>query len=114
VTDLATEFETHRRRLFGLAYRLLGSGSEAEDAVQNTYLRLHAADRSVIRSLPAWLTKALTNLCLKRADLRARPSRKLCRPGVEVDALEVVEKVAAQADVMGGGGLVVALEPGVG
>jgi RNA polymerase sigma-70 factor (TIGR02957 family) len=73
VTDLAAEFEKHRRQLFGLAYRLLGSASEAEDAVQNTYLRLHAADRSAIRSLPAWLTKALTNLCLNElTSARAR------------------------------------------
>jgi len=73
VTDLAAEFETHRRQLFGLAYRLLGSATEAEDAVQNTYLRLHAADRSAIRSLPAWLAKALTNLCLNElTSARAR------------------------------------------
>jgi RNA polymerase sigma-70 factor (TIGR02957 family) len=73
MTDLVEEFEAQRPRLFGLAYRLLGSASEAEDAVQNTYLRLHAADRSAIRSLPAWLTKALTNLCLNElTSARAR------------------------------------------
>jgi RNA polymerase sigma-70 factor (TIGR02957 family) len=64
VTDLAEEFEAQRPHLFGLAYRLLGSASEAEDAVQDAYLRLHAADRAAIRSLPAWLTKIVTNLCL--------------------------------------------------
>jgi RNA polymerase sigma-70 factor (ECF subfamily) len=73
VTDLAAEFETHRPQLFGLAYRLLGSASEAEDAVQDTYLRLHGADRAAIRSLPAWLTKAVTNLCLNQlTSARAR------------------------------------------
>jgi RNA polymerase sigma-70 factor (TIGR02957 family) len=73
VIDLAAEFETHRSQLFGLAYRLLGSASEAEDAVQNTYLRLHSADRNAIRSLPAWLTKVLTNLCLNElTSARAR------------------------------------------
>jgi RNA polymerase sigma-70 factor (TIGR02957 family) len=73
VTDLAEEFETHRPQLFGLAYRLLGSASEAEDAVQNAYLRLHDADRGAIRSLPAWLTKTLTNLCLNElTSARAR------------------------------------------
>ena len=73
MTDLAEEFEAQRPQLFGLAYRLLGSASEAEDAVQDAYLRLHAADRAAIRSLPAWLTTATTNLCLNRlTSARAR------------------------------------------
>jgi RNA polymerase sigma-70 factor (TIGR02957 family) len=72
VSDVAEDFEAQRPRLFWLAYRLLGSASEAEDAVQDAYLRLHAAD-SVIGSLPAWLTKAVTNLCLNRlTSARAR------------------------------------------
>jgi DNA-directed RNA polymerase specialized sigma24 family protein len=53
LTDLAAKFETHRPKLLGLAYRLLGSASEAEDAVQDAYLRLHKADHAAIRSLPA-------------------------------------------------------------
>jgi RNA polymerase sigma-70 factor (TIGR02957 family) len=73
VTDLAAEFETQRPRLFGLAYRLLGSASEAEDAVQDAYLRLHNTDHAAIRSLPAWLTKVVTNLCLNElTSARAR------------------------------------------
>jgi RNA polymerase sigma-70 factor (TIGR02957 family) len=60
------EFEEQRPRLFWLAYRLLGSASEAEDAVQDAYLRLHMADRAAIRSLPAWLTKTVTNLCINQ------------------------------------------------
>jgi RNA polymerase sigma-70 factor (TIGR02957 family) len=73
VTDVAEEFEAQRPHLFGLAYRLLGSATEAEDAVQDAYLRLHQADRGSIGSLPAWLTKAVTNLCLKRlTSARAR------------------------------------------
>ena len=66
MTDLADEFEAQRPQLVGLAYRLLGSASEAEDAVQDAYLRLHAADRTGIGSLPAWLAKVVTNLCLNR------------------------------------------------
>jgi RNA polymerase sigma-70 factor (ECF subfamily) len=66
VTALAEEFETERPRLFGLAYRLLGSAAEAEDAVQDAYLRLHAADRAAIGSLRAWLTTVVTNLCLNQ------------------------------------------------
>ncbi len=47
-TTAADEFETHRPRLFGLACRLLGSAADAEDAVQDTYLRFSGADRTVI------------------------------------------------------------------
>lgn len=73
MTALADEFEAQRPRLFGLAYRLLGSAAEAEDAVQDAYLRLHAADRAAIGSLRAWLTKVVTNLCLNRlTSARAR------------------------------------------
>ncbi|MFI2281758.1 RNA polymerase sigma-70 factor [Nocardia beijingensis] len=57
------EFEGHRPRLFALAYRMLGSAGEAEDAVQETYLRWDGADRREIRSAEAWLTTALVNLC---------------------------------------------------
>lgn len=72
-TSLADEFETHRPRLFGLAYRLLGSADEAEDAVQDAYLRFDGADRAAIEHLGAWLAKVVTNLCLNRlTSARAR------------------------------------------
>ncbi|MBF6297862.1 RNA polymerase sigma-70 factor [Nocardia amamiensis] len=61
--DGLREFEEHRPRLFALAYRMLGSASEAEDAVQETYLRWDGAERGGIRSAEAWLTTALVNLC---------------------------------------------------
>jgi len=57
-------FEANRRRLFGLAYRLLGEASEAEDVVQDAYLRWERSDTAV--SPEAWLTKVVTNLCLNR------------------------------------------------
>ncbi|WP_324195455.1 RNA polymerase sigma-70 factor [Nocardia terpenica] len=56
------EFERQRQRLFALAYRMLGSASEAEDAVQETYLRWEAADRAELRSPEAWLTTVVLNL----------------------------------------------------
>ncbi|MDI2126304.1 RNA polymerase sigma-70 factor [Yinghuangia seranimata] len=62
----AVEFEAERPRLFGIAYRMLGSAAEAEDAVQDAYLRWHAADRSYIDAPGPWLAKVLTNLCLNR------------------------------------------------
>src|SRR5690606_33795709 len=66
-------FEASRPRLEALAYRLLGSAAEAEDAVQETFLRWQAADVARIEVPEAWLTKVLTNLCLNRlASARAR------------------------------------------
>ncbi|WP_343224312.1 sigma factor [Nonomuraea coxensis] len=66
-------FESFRGRLEAIAYRLLGSACDAEDAVQDTYLRWHAADRERIETPEAWLTKVLTNLCLNQlASARAR------------------------------------------
>ncbi|MGF0172975.1 RNA polymerase sigma-70 factor [Streptomyces sp. Marseille-Q5077] len=72
-TAIADEFETHRPRLFGLAYRILGSADEAEDTVQDAYLRFSGADREAIEYPGAWLAKVVTNLCLTRlTSARAR------------------------------------------
>ena len=59
-------FESSRPRLQAIAYRLLGSAAEAEDAVQETFLRWHTADVDRIEVPEAWLTKVLTNLCLNQ------------------------------------------------
>jgi len=64
--DSATEFEQLRPVMFGLAYRLLGSAAEAEDAVQDAYLKWAGAERASIGSPRAWLAKVVTNLCLNR------------------------------------------------
>ncbi|MEH1017615.1 RNA polymerase sigma-70 factor [Micromonospora sp. CPCC 206060] len=66
-------FEASRARLETIAYRLLGSVGEAEDAVQETFLRWQAADVDRIEVPEAWLTKVLTNLCLNQlTSARAR------------------------------------------
>jgi RNA polymerase sigma-70 factor (TIGR02957 family) len=57
-------FEAERPRLFGLAYRLLGSAADAEDIVQDAFLRWSSTDQAVIVAPRAWLVKAVTNLCL--------------------------------------------------
>ncbi|HEX8006186.1 MAG TPA: RNA polymerase sigma factor SigJ [Trebonia sp.] len=62
--DAAAVFDAQRGRLFGLAYRLLGSASDAEDVLQDAFLRWHAADRDAIVEPAAWLTRVVTNLCL--------------------------------------------------
>lgn len=66
--DTATveRFEASRDRLASLAYRLLGSAADAEDAVQDAFLRWQAADREHIEVPEAWLTKVVTNLSLDR------------------------------------------------
>jgi RNA polymerase sigma-70 factor (TIGR02957 family) len=79
VSELVEDFEAQRARLFWLAYRMLGSASEAEDAVQDAYLRLHGANPVLIESLPAWLTKAVPNLCLNR--LTSARARREVYPG---------------------------------
>src|SRR5689334_24428075 len=61
-------FDQERSRLFGLAYRMLGSATDAEDTVQDAYLRWHTADRDEIRHPSAWLTTTVTRLCLNRLD----------------------------------------------
>ncbi|MEU6523280.1 sigma-70 family RNA polymerase sigma factor [Streptomyces sp. NPDC046924] len=69
-------FEAGRVRLASLAYRLLGSAADAEDAVQDAFLRWQAADRERIEVPEAWLTKVVTHLCLDRLrSARARHER---------------------------------------
>ncbi|WP_075779865.1 sigma-70 family RNA polymerase sigma factor [Streptomyces acidiscabies] len=79
--DSATveRFEAGRGRLASLAYRLLGSAADAEDTVQDAFLRWQAADRERIAVPEAWLTKVVTNLCVDRLrSARARHERAAC------------------------------------
>jgi RNA polymerase sigma-70 factor (ECF subfamily) len=69
-------FEGERRRLTGVAYRMLGRWSEAEDAVQDAYLRWQAADHDAIEQPGAWLTTVVVRLCLDRLR-RAKASREV-------------------------------------
>lgn len=64
VGDATVEFTAHRGRMFGLAYRMLGSAMDAEDVVQDAFLRWSGADRTGITSPGAWLARTVTNLCL--------------------------------------------------
>ena len=70
---LADRFETHRAHLKSVAYRMLGSLSEAEDAVQEAWLRLSRTDTSDVRNLGGWLTTVVGRVCLDM--LRWRASR---------------------------------------
>ena len=62
----AASFESHRRALIGLAYRMLGSRAEAEDVVQDAYLRWHEADHDAIEKPRRYLGTIVTRLCLDR------------------------------------------------
>ncbi|WP_338758545.1 sigma-70 family RNA polymerase sigma factor [Nocardia vulneris] len=71
---LARRFESHRARLGAIAYRMLGSAAEAEDAVQETWLRLTKDDAVQPDNLIGWLTTVLSRICLDM--LRARATRR--------------------------------------
>lgn len=73
----ASVFEEHRPRLFGLAYRLLGSAVDAQDIVQSAYLSWHDADW--VEAPGAWLSKVVTNLCLNQ--LTSARARRDTYPG---------------------------------
>lgn len=89
--ELARDFETERPRLVGIASRVLGDPDEAQDVVQQAWLRLHRAthEGTQVDNLTAWLTTVTTRLCLDR--LRARTP-------VPVEDVEGVEEQATAAD----------------
>jgi RNA polymerase sigma factor (sigma-70 family) len=70
---LADQFEQNRPHLRGVAYRMLGSLSEAEDAVQEGWLRLSRSDTSAVENLSGWLTTVVARVCLDM--LRSRKSK---------------------------------------
>jgi len=88
---LAEEFEKHRAHLRAVAYRMLGSASEAEDAVQESWIRLARIDASAVEHLRGWLTTVVARVCLDM--LRTRTSRR-------EDSLEthVPDPVVSRAD----------------
>src|SRR5262249_51067802 len=72
--QLAEQFEQHRSHVRAVAYRMLGAVSEAEDAVQETWIRLSRTDVSGVDNLRAWLTTVVARVCLDM--LRTRASRR--------------------------------------
>ena len=93
---LAAEFESNRPRLRSAAYRMLGSISEAEDAVQEAWLRLSRAEAAEIQNLGGWLTTVVGRVCLDM--LRARRARR-------------EESLEPQTDVGGGVDLIEPVDP---
>lgn len=82
---LAQRFEANRDRLRAIAYRMLGSRSEAEDAVQEAWLRLSRAAPDTLENLTGWLTTVVGRVCLDL--LRARKMRHEEAIGIEAEAL---------------------------
>ena len=109
---LAERFEENRTRLRAVAYRMLGSLSEADDAVQESWLRLSRSDTGGIENLSGWLTTVVARVCLNM--LRARKSRREEPLGVHVpdpvvsraDGIDP-EQAALLADSVGLGLMVV-------
>src|SRR5438552_4192495 len=79
---LAEQFEAHRSHLRAAAYRMLGSLSEADDAVQEAWLRLSRSDTSAVKNLGGWLTTVVARVCLDL--LRARKARREVPLGARV------------------------------
>ncbi len=82
---LAVEFDRHRAYLAAVAYRMLGSYADAEDAVQETWLRLARTDVTDVEDLRAWLTRVVSRICLDQLRVRTR------RPEDPLDALPDLE-----------------------
>ena len=105
-TALIREFERNRGRLRAVAYRMLGSLSEADDAVQETWIRLDRTDATAIQNLEAWLTTVVGRVCLNM--LRSRTTRRedpldlrLPDPVVSPASGVVPEQEALVADSVG-------------
>ena len=100
----ADGFEPHRRRLRGLAYRMLGSVADAEDVVQDAFLRWHGADRTTVDDAGAFLSRIVTRLCLDRLK-SARARREtyvgswLPEPVLDADAFGSGEAENAALDL---------------
>lgn len=88
-TLLAQEFEEHRPHMKAVAYRMLGSTGEADDAVQEAWLRLSRTDSERVENLRAWLTTVVGRVCLDM--LRSRKARR-----EELDGPEHIEPIVSE------------------
>jgi RNA polymerase sigma factor (sigma-70 family) len=98
---LAGRFEQHRPRLRAVAYRMLGSVAEADDAVQDAWLRLCRSDADQIDNLGGWLTTVVARECLHMLRSRRREQSRLPEPVASVDSDLDPEQEALLADSVG-------------
>ncbi|SEQ95389.1 RNA polymerase sigma-70 factor, ECF subfamily [Mycobacterium sp. 88mf] len=94
--SLAETFEQHRPRLLAVAHRVLGSRADAEDAVQEAWLRLSRQDADSIENVVGWLTTVLGRICIDM--LRSRSSRAELTPTADLPELVVTEDVDSPED----------------
>src|SRR5262245_12876978 len=94
---LAEQFEAHRSHVRAVAYRMLGSVSEAEDAVQEAWIRLSRTDVSDVRNLRGWLTTVVARICLDI--LRARNARPE-EPLDEIPAVAAPDAIDPEAEAV--------------
>lgn len=105
--ELAGRFERERPRLRAVAYRMLGSVAEADDAVQEAWLRLSRTDAATIDRLPAWLTTVVSRVCLNLLESRRTRREERWEGWVEPVAEADPERDALLADSVGPALLVV-------
>jgi RNA polymerase sigma-70 factor, ECF subfamily len=91
-------FETYRPYLFSIAYRMLGSAMDAEDMVQETYIRSSAASKEPIRSLKAYLTTIISRLCMDQLQLARRKRELYVGPWLPEPILTVADAEAADPE----------------
>ena len=101
--DLGTQFEASRPRLQSVAYRILGSLTAAEDAVQETWIRLNRSDAESIDNLGGWLTTVVSRVCLGMLRSRRNQHEELLEPDERELELALVgpEEAAVLADTIG-------------
>jgi RNA polymerase sigma-70 factor (ECF subfamily) len=97
---LADRFEQHRTRLRGVAYRMLGSLTEADDAVQEAWLRLSRIDADEVNDLGAWLTTVVARICLNALRSRASRREELMDPHLPDPIVSAVDSVDPEDEAL--------------
>lgn len=105
------QFEAHRPHLHAVAYRILGSRAEADDALQEAWIRVNRADTSHVDNIGGWLTTVVSRVCLTMLDARKRRREEALEEGRLPDPVVVAaggpEDEALMADAVGAALLVV-------
>src|SRR3954471_17268938 len=95
------EFEAQRPHLHAVATRILGSRAEADDALQEAWIRVHHADTSDVDNIGGWLTKVVSRVCLTMLDARRRRREEALEAGRLPDPVIMPASDAAGADPQG-------------
>src|SRR5215471_18898473 len=90
---IAEQFEVNRSHLRAVAYRMLGSSSEADDAVQEAWLRLSRSDTSSVQNLAGWLTTVVARVCLDM--LRSRKAK--AEQALDEETAELIANAGAKS-----------------